>query len=306
MRDYKEIPLYKDVTTEQWNDWKWQVANRITTVQQLKQVLNLSEQEEADISKVIETFRMGITPYYATLMDPDDPRCPIRMQAVPRIQETYRSAADMKDPLGEDASSPTPGLTHKYPDRVLFLMTDQCSMYCRHCTRRRVVGETDGARSRDIIDQGIQYIRNTPVIRDVLLSGGDGLLISDDTLEYVIKQLKAIPHVEIIRIGTRVPVVMPQRITDDLVNMLKKYEAYTKPLTDNDRKRLLSFKDRHQEVIDYMLKHNVKLEQEIIGEEDESKKHLRALENLQRIIIGINFIRLQILQNLFLLKQANF
>ena len=199
------------------------MSNRITSVDQLKQVINLTEKEEKEISEVIANFRMGITPYYASLMDPDNPDCPVRMQAVPRIEEMHRSEADMLDPLGEDASSPTPGLTHKYPDRVLFLMTDQCSMYCRHCTRRRVVGETDGSRSREIIDQGIEYIRNTPEIRDVLLSGGDGLLISDERLEYVMKKLREIPHVEIIRIGSRTPVVMPQRITDDLVNMLKQY-----------------------------------------------------------------------------------
>lgn len=222
-RHYRDIPLWKDVTDEQWNDWTWQVSNRITSVDQLKQVINMTEEEEKDISEVIANFRMGITPYYASLMDPDNPDCPVRMQAVPRIEEMHRSEADMLDPLGEDASSPTPGLTHKYPDRVLFLMTDQCSMYCRHCTRRRVVGETDGQRSQEIIDQGIEYIRNTPEIRDVLLSGGDGLLVSDERLEYVIKKLREIPHVEIIRIGSRTPVVMPQRITDDLVNMLKKY-----------------------------------------------------------------------------------
>ncbi|MDD6042604.1 MAG: lysine 2,3-aminomutase [Eubacteriaceae bacterium] len=222
-RNYKDIPLWKDVTEEQWNDWHWQVSNRITTVEQLKEVINLTEKEESEIAQVVAKFRMGITPYYASLMDPDDPNCPVRLQAVPRIEEMHESEADMLDPLGEDASSPTPGLTHKYPDRVLFLMTDQCSMYCRHCTRRRVVGETDGARSREIIDQGIDYIRKTPIIRDVLLSGGDGLLINDSTLEYVISELRKIPHVEIIRIGSRTPVVMPQRITDDLVNMLKKY-----------------------------------------------------------------------------------
>ena len=222
-RNYKDIPLWKDVTDTQWNDWKWQVKNRITTVDQLKQVINLTPQEEEDIQKVVKNFRLGITPYYASLMDPDDPRCPVRMQAVPVIDETHQSVADMEDPLGEDASSPTPGLTHKYPDRVLFLITDQCSMYCRHCTRRRLVGETDGTRSMEKIDKCIDHIRKTPVIRDVLVSGGDALLVSDDTLEYVISELYKIPHVEIVRIGSRTPVVMPQRITDDLVNMLKKY-----------------------------------------------------------------------------------
>ena len=222
-RYFKDIELWKDVTEEQWNDWHWQVANRVSTVEDLKKVVNLTEQEEADIREVAKNFRMGITPYYASLMDPDDPRCPVRMQAVPVIAENHRSDADMLDPLHEDEDSPAPGLTHRYPDRVLFLITDQCSMYCRHCTRRRLAGETDGARSLEDIDKCIEYIRNTPVVRDVLLSGGDALLVEDDVLEYIISNLRKIPHVEIVRLGSRTPVVCPMRITEDLCNMLKKY-----------------------------------------------------------------------------------
>lgn len=222
-RNWKEIEAYKDVTEEQWYDWKWQVANRITTVEQLKKIINLTEQEEKDINAVVKNFRLGITPYYASLMDPDDPRCPVRMQAVPVLAETHRSEADMLDPLHEDEDSPAPGLTHRYPDRVLFLITDQCSMYCRHCTRRRLAGETDAQRSMDDINACLDYIRKSPEVRDVLLSGGDCLLVDDDVLEYIIKELRAIPHVEIVRLGSRTPVVMPMRITDNLVNMLKKY-----------------------------------------------------------------------------------
>lgn len=222
-RSYKDIELWKNVTDEQWNDWHWQVSNRVDTVEDLKKVIKLTPQEEEDILEVTKNFRMGITPYYASLMDPENPRCPVRMQAVPVIAENHRSAADMLDPLSEDEDSPAPGLTHRYPDRVLFLITDQCSMYCRHCTRRRLAGETDGARSMEDIDACIEYIRKTPVVRDVLLSGGDCLLVEDDVLEYIIKKLREIPHVEIVRLGSRTPVVCPQRITDDLVNMLKKY-----------------------------------------------------------------------------------
>ena len=223
IRNWKDIPLFKGVTDEQWNDWTWQVANRLTTVEEIAQVVNLTEQERADIEKVMSGFRVGITPYYASLMDPDDPRCPVRMQAVPTLLETHRGEADMLDPLHEDEDSPAPGLTHRYPDRVLFLITDQCSMYCRHCTRRRLAGENDGARSREDIDKCIEYIKKTPQIRDVLLSGGDCLLVSDEVLEYIFTQLRKIPHVEIVRLGSRTPVVMPQRITDDLCNMLKKF-----------------------------------------------------------------------------------
>ena len=223
IRNWKDIPLFKDVTDEQWNDWHWQVANRLDSVEKIKQVINLTPQEEEDIAKVLNGFRVGITPYYASLMDPDDPYCPVRMQAVPTIAETHRGEADMLDPLHEDEDSPAPGLTHRYPDRVLFLITDQCSMYCRHCTRRRLAGETDGARSMDDINACIEYIRKTPVVRDVLLSGGDCLCVEDDVLEYIISELRKIEHVEVVRLGSRTPVVMPQRITDDLCNMLKKY-----------------------------------------------------------------------------------
>jgi len=223
LRDYREIPLWKDVAREEWNDWKWQVKNRITSVDQLKQVINLTPEEEEGIHECLKTLRMAITPYYATLMDPDDPNCPVRKQAVPTSMELHTAESDMVDPLHEDTDSPAEGLTHRYPDRVLLLVTDQCSMYCRHCTRRRKAGVTDKAMPRDQIDKAIDYIRNTPRVRDVLISGGDGLLISDEMLEYVIKNLREIPHVEIIRIGSRTPVVMPQRITPELVNMLKKY-----------------------------------------------------------------------------------
>lgn len=237
-RNFRDIELWKDVTDEQWNDWHWQVANRITTVEELKKVINLTEQEEKDITEVAKNFRLGITPYYASLMDPDDPRCPVRMQAVPVLAENHRSDADMLDPLHEDEDSPAPGLTHRYPDRVLFLITDQCSMYCRHCTRRRLAGETDGARSMEDIDACIAYIAKTPQVRDVLLSGGDCLLVEDDVLEYIIKKLREIPHVEIVRMGSRTPVVMPMRITDGLVNMIKKYHPIWLNTHFNHKKEL--------------------------------------------------------------------
>lgn len=223
MRSYKEMELWKNITEEQWNSWEWQVKNRITQVEDLKQVINLTKEEETGIEKALQTLRMGITPYYASLMDPDDAHCPVRMQAVPTMRELHRSESDMDDPLHEDVDSPVPGLTHRYPDRVLLLITDMCAMYCRHCTRRRFAGQKDTGLPVDRIDAAIEYIRNTPQVRDVLLSGGDCLLVSDSRLEYIIAKLREIPHVEIVRLGSRTPVVMPQRITDDLVKMLKKY-----------------------------------------------------------------------------------
>jgi len=223
MRDYREIPLWKDATEEQWNDWRWQVRNRITNLDQLKQVIELTDEEAEGVDKCLKHFRMAITPYYATLIDPKDPNCPVRKQAVPSVHETHWSDYDMADPLHEDVDSPVPGLTHRYPDRVLLLVTDQCSMYCRHCTRRRMAGATDNARTRDQIEAAIDYVRRTPAVRDVLISGGDGLLIPDEVIERILAELRAIPHVEMIRFGSRTPVVMPQRITEELCAMLKKY-----------------------------------------------------------------------------------
>ncbi|MDD3645415.1 MAG: lysine 2,3-aminomutase [Bacteroidales bacterium] len=219
----RRFELFPDVTDEQWNDWKWQVRNRIETLDQLKKYISLTPEEGAGVKKSLAVLRMAITPYYLSLIDPDNPNCPIRRQSIPTAKETHMAAADLVDPLSEDEDSPVPGLTHRYPDRVLFLITDMCSMYCRHCTRRRFAGQTDGSAPKDLVQQGIDYIARTPQVRDVLLSGGDALMVSDGTLESIIQRLRAIPHVEIIRIGTRVPVVCPQRITDDLVNMLKKY-----------------------------------------------------------------------------------
>ena len=223
MRNYRDIPLWNNVSEEEWNDWKWQVRNRITNEEELKKVIELSSEEEDGIRQCLKMFRMAITPYYATLIDPVDKNCPIRRQAVPTIKELHNGKSDMADPLHEDVDSPVPGLTHRYPDRVLLLLTDQCSMYCRFCTRRRLAGATDQARTIERIDACIEYIRQTPVVRDVVLSGGDALLVSDQLLEYVLGKLRAIPHVEIIRIGTRAPIVLPQRITPQLCNMIKKY-----------------------------------------------------------------------------------
>ncbi|MBR0577369.1 lysine 2,3-aminomutase [Proteiniclasticum sp. BAD-10] len=215
--------MFPAVSDEDWNSWIWQVQHRIESVEELKQYLPLTDVEEMGAKKATALLRMAITPYYLTLMDRDNSRDPIRLQAVPSAMEILRADADLHDPLHEDEDSPVPGLTHRYPDRVLLLITDQCSMYCRHCTRRRFAGQTDNAMSTSRIDRAIEYIRNTPSVRDVLLSGGDALLMSDDRLESILKKLRDIPHVEIIRIGSRVPVVMPQRITQELVDMVKKY-----------------------------------------------------------------------------------
>ena len=219
----RKAKYFPDVTEEDWNDWHWQVRNRIRFTKDLEKYLSLTEREKLDMDSLLNKFRMSITPYYLCLMDPENPKCPIRLQAVPSVQEMHVGKYDMEDPLAEDTDSPVPGLTHRYPDRVLFLITDMCSMYCRHCTRRRFAGHHDKAMPKERINNAIEYIRNHPEVRDVLLSGGDALLVSDDILEDIISRLRQIEHVEIIRLGTRTPVVLPQRITENLVNMLKKY-----------------------------------------------------------------------------------
>ncbi len=215
--------MFPEVTDEQWNDWKWQVKNRIETLEDLKKYVKLTAEEEEGVRKTLSTLRMAITPYYLSLIDPNDPHDPVRRQCIPTALETHQAAADLLDPLHEDEDSPTPGLTHRYPDRVLFLITDMCSMYCRHCTRRRFAGQTDNECGPDRIEKALEYIEKTESVRDVLLSGGDALMVSDKKLEYIISRLRQIPHVEIVRLGTRTPVVCPQRITPELCDMLKKY-----------------------------------------------------------------------------------
>lgn len=222
-RHFREVELWRDIADEQWNDWKWQLTHTVNSLEDLQKVIHMTPEEELGLRHVRKSIPLRITPYYALLMDPDDPSCPIRAQAVPLSHEMQRSPWDMEDPLEEDGDAPVPGLTHRYPDRVLFLITNQCAMYCRHCTRRRFSGQVGHAVPRPQLDAAIAYIRDTPAVRDVLLSGGDGLLVNDRILEYILSNLRAIPHVEIIRIGTRAPVVFPQRITDELCQILRRY-----------------------------------------------------------------------------------
>lgn len=190
----------------------------------MRDVISLTAAQETSIAECLKDLRMAITPYFCTLMDPVDPTCPIRLQAVPTVSELTRKADELADPLGEECDSPVKGLTHRYPDRVLFLVTDQCAMYCRHCTRRRLSGQMDRPLPLEEIKAGLEYIRRTPTVRDVLISGGDPLTMAEPRLEFILKSIREIPHVEIIRIGTRTPVVLPSRITPELCAMLKKYQ----------------------------------------------------------------------------------
>ena len=224
IRDYQEIKLFKDVNPLDWEDWHWQIKNRILTKEVLSKIINLTKEEEKGIEQASGRLKMAITPYWASLMDPNDPSCPVRRQAVPTIYESIIGPHEMIDPCAEDRDMPTPGLVHRYPDRVLFLATEQCAMYCRHCTRRRRVGEDkEDTDLKTRMDRAIEYIKANRKIRDVLISGGDPLILEDEVLEEIIKRFKELPQIELLRLGTRVPVSLPQRITSKLVAMLKKY-----------------------------------------------------------------------------------
>ena len=213
--------FYPDVSNKDWNDWQWQIRHRIRTYEKLSLMLQLSADETLVNSD--SQLPLSITPYYLSLLSADNPDQALRRSVVPTVNEWIKMPCEADDPLGEDHQSPVPGLVHRYPDRVLFLLLDFCSTYCRYCTRSRVVGHGGINASQNRWEKAIDYIRKNPGIRDVLLSGGDPLTLSDDRLEWVLSRLREIPHVEIIRIGTKVPTVLPQRITPKHVKMLKKY-----------------------------------------------------------------------------------
>lgn len=216
--------FWSDVSESDWNDWRWQLKHRINTPEQLNQLMpSLTPEEFAGAKLANHKLALGITPYFFNLIDPSDEHCPIRWQVIPREEETHSATWEMSDPCGEDSHSPVPGLVHRYPDRVLFLVTDRCASYCRYCTRSRLVSNATGYDFHPRFDEQIDYIRRTPSIRDVLLSGGDPLLLSDDKLEMLLSRLREIPHIEFLRIGTRIPIFMPQRITAELCEMLKRF-----------------------------------------------------------------------------------
>ena len=204
-------------------DWRWQLRHRISSREQLEQLLSLTPAEIEGMAAAPDNFRVGITPYYFSLIDRAHASCPVRMQVIPRASELVVEEGELLDPLGEDAHRPVPAIFHRYPDRCLLLALDRCAIYCRHCNRRRLVGQEESAISRKDLDDAVDYIRRTPAIRDVLISGGDPLTLSTDRLEEIIAAVRSIPHVEIIRIGTRVPVVLPMRIDDQLCTMLRRY-----------------------------------------------------------------------------------
>jgi lysine 2,3-aminomutase len=218
----KRAPAYADVPAEKWNDWRWQLSHRLNSVEEIDQIVPLTASER----KALQTsglFRVDITPYFISLIDPDDPADPVRKQIIPTDAEIAPFTGMMEDSLAEDRHSPVPGLVHRYPDRVLMLVTTQCASYCRYCTRSRIVGDPGQTFSRKEFEMQLEYLRNTPQVRDVLLSGGDPLVLAPKILEEILTRLREIPHIEIVRIGSRVPVFMPMRITQELCDMLGRF-----------------------------------------------------------------------------------
>ena len=231
--------FWRDVSAADWQDWRWQLKHRLTTVEQLQKFLPTLTPEEFAGAKLADTkLALAITPYFFNLIDPADENCPIRLQVIPKLAETRTAPWEMSDPCGEDSHSPVPGLVHRYPDRVLFLVTDRCAAYCRYCTRSRLVSNATGYDFHPDFDRQIAYIAAHPEIRDVLLSGGDPLLLSDDKLENLLSRLRAIPHVEFLRIGSRIPTFLPQRITAELCAMLKKFHPLFLSIHSNHPREL--------------------------------------------------------------------
>lgn len=215
-------PVWLSVSDEDWSSWRWQLKNRLSSVAQLGEVIKLTESEIFALSRN-DLFRVDITPYFASLIDSESPECPIRKQVIPTHEELIPFEAQMKDSLAEEKHSPVPSLVHRYPDRVLFLLTTQCASYCRYCTRSRIVGDPSANFNRREFDAAIAYVRANCQIRDVLLSGGDPLVLAPKVLEYILSELRAIKHVEIIRIGSRVPIFLPMKINQELCDLLARF-----------------------------------------------------------------------------------
>lgn len=229
--------IWSHIPDEQWNDWRWQLAHRLNTVEELSQIINLTD-EELEGLNADDKFRVDVTPYFASLIDLDDPLCPVRRQVIPLGRELQAFEGMMEDSLAEDAHSPVPGLVHRYPDRVLMLITTQCASYCRYCTRSRIVGSSHENFNKTDFEAQLDYLRRTPQVRDVLISGGDPLTLAPKTLDTILSGLRAIEHIEIIRIGSRVPVFLPQRITDEFCAMLRQYHPLWMNIHTNHPKEI--------------------------------------------------------------------
>jgi lysine 2,3-aminomutase len=231
---------WPDVSSEHWNDHRWQLRNRVDSLADLETRLALTDEERAGVLLAGNKLAMSITPHFFNLIDPNDPNCPIRRQVIPNINEGWTAPEEMADPCGEDSHMPVPGLVHRYPDRVLFLVTDRCASYCRYCTRSRVVSGVGEQHLDTQMEAAFRYLERSPQVRDVLLSGGDPLLFSDDKLDKILTRLRSIPHIQFVRIGSRIPIFLPQRITPELCTMLKKHHPLFISIHTNHPRELTS------------------------------------------------------------------
>ncbi|MDD5261231.1 MAG: KamA family radical SAM protein [Methylacidiphilales bacterium] len=232
--------FWGSVSPTDWNDWGWQLRHRINSLEELERYMGLTPEERAGIILTGSKLAMSITPHFFNLIDVNDPDCPIRRQVIPRLEESTYLREEMADPCGEDSMMPVPGLVHRYPDRVLFLVTDRCASYCRYCTRSRVVSGVGEQELETDFEEAFRYLEKHEEIRDVLFSGGDPLLLSDAKLESLLSRVRRIPHIEFVRIGSRVPIFLPQRITPELCAMLKKYHPLWISIHSNHPKELTS------------------------------------------------------------------
>ncbi|MFU8795607.1 MAG: KamA family radical SAM protein, partial [Dethiobacteria bacterium] len=247
LENQNRIRNYFKASDDDWENWRWQLKNRITTTAVLKELLPLTKQEIADIDKTGTMYRWAVSPYYLSLIDPDNPVDPVKLQCVPQRYE-YGDHAGYDDPMGEEFTSPTPAVTRRYADRLIIKVTNQCAMYCRHCQRRRAIGEKDLATPREHLEEAISYVRNNEEIRDVLLTGGDGFMLDNQTIEWLLNELDQIPHVEIKRFGSRTLVTMPQRVDDELCRIFSEHlplyvnTHFNTPLEVNPRSQEACFK----------------------------------------------------------------
>ncbi len=240
-----------DIPAADWNDWRWQLKNRIANLADLETRMELTPAERAGVLLSGQKLSLGITPHFFSLIDKNDPKCPIRRQVIPTIDETRIDRSEMSDPVGEDSSSPVPGLVHRYPDRVLLLVTDRCASYCRYCTRSRLVSGASGYDFHPELERALEYLRQHTEVRDVLLSGGDPLVLSDSKLDYLLSTLRSISHLEFLRIGSRIPIFLPQRVTPDLCAMLRKYHPIWMSIhTNHPRELTLEVREALGRIVD--------------------------------------------------------
>ncbi len=276
--------FFGNIPKELWRSYNWQIQNRIRTKEQLKNFIKLTEEEEEGIEKTKGIYPMAITPYYLSLIDPEDPKDPIRLQAIPRAVEMDAKiqANGEEDPFREEGD--IPGVTHRYPDRVLFTLTSFCAVYCRHCMRKRIFKEGERARSKEEIDQFLEYVRKREEIREVILSGGEPLSVSNEKLNYVLSKIREIPHVEIVRIGTRLPVLAPQRFFDEeLLEILEKHSPIWINTHFNHPREIT---EEAAEAIDKLLRHGIPVNNQAVllkGINDDPEILLKLMKELLRI-----------------------